>query len=73
MALDWGSDDEVSAQDDRNMEQKKNETTALLAEFQKARSMDNREDRGVKRQQKANLGELVGNEDENKCCECSIQ
>jgi hypothetical protein len=46
---------------------------ALLAEFQKARSKDTAGDKGVKRQQTANLGALVGNEDESKCCECSIQ
>jgi len=52
---------------------------ALLADFQKdalkAREMDNNQ-AATWSKQKANLGELVGNEDENKCCEldssCSI-
>jgi hypothetical protein len=30
MALDWGSDDETTAEDDRKMEQKKKETQVLI-------------------------------------------
>eukprot|EP00290_Baffinella_frigidus_P009803 CAMPEP_0180139482 /NCGR_PEP_ID=MMETSP0986-20121125/13563_1 /TAXON_ID=697907 /ORGANISM="non described non described, Strain CCMP2293" /LENGTH=73 /DNA_ID=CAMNT_0022081601 /DNA_START=180 /DNA_END=401 /DNA_ORIENTATION=+ len=73
MALDWGSDDENSAEDDKKMAVKQKETQALLAEFQKQRTKDTSGEKGQKRQQVANLGALVGNEDENKCCECTIQ
>lgn len=58
--MDWGSDDEGKpTKHDADFEKKRAESQALLKEFQKQRMAETEGERGVKRQQKADIGEVV--------------
>ncbi len=61
--MNWGSDDEGDhPTHDADFEKKRTESQALLLEFQRQRAADTVVDKGTKRQQQANIGEVV--------CEC---
>jgi hypothetical protein len=58
--MNWGSDDEGDhPTHDADFEKKRTESQALLLEFQRQRAADTVVDKGTKRQQQANIGEVV--------------
>jgi hypothetical protein len=58
--MNWGSDDEGDhPAHDADFEKKRTESQALLLEFQRQRAADTVVDKGTKRQQQANIGEVV--------------
>ena len=60
--MNWGSDDDGDHPvHDADFEKKRNESQALLLEFQRQRAADTVVDKGTKRQQQANIGEVINN------------
>ena len=60
--MNWGSDEEGDhPKHDADFEKKRTESQALLLEFQRQRAADTVVDKGAKRQQQANIGEVIMN------------